>query len=81
MQKLGFILIVVSFLPWLSAFIVPFLALSVAQKAFLIPSLFISGEVLFWLGVLIVGKEAAQRYRQYFNPRRLWQQIKNFWNR
>jgi len=67
MQRLGLILIVLSFLPWLAiAFILPFLPLSVAQKAISVPVLLVLAEILFWLGVLVVGKEVAQRYRQYF---------------
>ncbi|MCY7274121.1 MAG: hypothetical protein LH702_10320 [Phormidesmis sp. CAN_BIN44] len=36
MKKLGVALIFVSFLPWFAGFAVPFLALSIAQKAVLI---------------------------------------------
>ena len=63
MQKLGLGLIIVSFVPWLAILFVPSLALTVAQKAALVPILAIIAEVIFWLGVLIVGKEAAQKYR------------------
>jgi hypothetical protein len=67
MQKLGFILIVLSFLPWVAIpLVVPFLPLSSAQKAASVPVLLVVAEILFWLGVLLVGKEVAQRYRQYF---------------
>ncbi|WP_241993438.1 transporter suffix domain-containing protein [Trichormus variabilis] len=72
MQKLGLILIIVSFLPWLTiAVIVPFLPISVAQKALLVPALLVLAEVIFWLGVLLVGKEVAQRYRRYLSVRYL----------
>ena len=76
MQKLGLGLIIVSFVPWLAIFFVPSLALNLAQKAALVPSLAIIAEVIFWLGVLIVGKEAAQKYRQYLNIVTLWRQLK-----
>ncbi|WP_413174136.1 transporter suffix domain-containing protein [Anabaena azotica] len=72
MQKLGLGLIIISFLPWLAiALIVPFLPLSVAQKALLVPALLVFAEVIFWLGALLVGKEVVQRYRLYFNFRYL----------
>lgn len=72
MQKLGLVLIIISFLPWLIiAVIVPFLPISLGQKGLLIPALLILAEVLFWLGALLVGKEVVQKYRRYFNFRYL----------
>ncbi|MDB9438073.1 hypothetical protein BMF77_02260 [Dolichospermum sp. UHCC 0315A] len=72
MQKLGLVLIIISFLPWLIiAVIVPFLPISLAQKAILVPVLLVLAEVLFWLGALLVGKEVVQKYRRYLNFRYL----------
>jgi hypothetical protein len=72
MQKLGLVLIIISFLPWLIiAVIVPFLPISLGQKGLLIPALLILAEVLFWLGALLVGKEVVQKYRRYLNFRYL----------
>ena len=69
MQKLGLGLIVGSFLPWLAiVLIVPLLTLSITQKAIIVPVLLVVAEVLFWLGLLLVGKVGAQRYRGYLNP-------------
>jgi hypothetical protein len=70
-KKLGLVLFVVSFGPWLGAFVVPFLPVPIAQKVVLAPVLFIIGEVMFWLSVAILGKEAAARYGRWLNPR-LW---------
>jgi hypothetical protein len=71
MQKLGLFLIIISFLPWLAMAILPFISLSVAQKALLVPALLVFAEVIFWLGALLVGKEVVQRYRRYLNFRYL----------
>jgi len=72
MQKLGLVLIIISFLPWLIiAVIVPFLPISLAQKAILIPVLLVLAEVLFWPGALLVGKEVVQKYRRYLSFRYL----------
>ncbi|MDP5017730.1 transporter suffix domain-containing protein [Anabaena sp. UHCC 0187] len=72
MQKLGLGLIIISFLPWLIiAVILPFLPISLAQKALLVPALLVLAEVLFWLGALLVGKEVVQKYRRYLNFRYL----------
>lgn len=79
MQRLGLILIVLSFLPWVAiAFVVPFLPLSAAQKAVSVPVLLVLAEILFWLGVLLVGKEVAQRYRQYFTLGFVKKQVRKF---
>ncbi|MEA5553189.1 transporter suffix domain-containing protein [Anabaena cylindrica UHCC 0172] len=72
MQKLGLVLIIVSFFPWLAiAIIIPFLPISVAQKALLIPALLVLAEIIFWFGILLVGKEVAQRYKRYLSFRYL----------
>jgi hypothetical protein len=72
MQKLGLGLIIISFLPWLAiAVIVPFLPISLAQKAILVPALLVLAEVLFWPGTLLVGKEVVQKYRHYLSFRYL----------
>ncbi|HEY9909615.1 MAG TPA: transporter suffix domain-containing protein [Thermosynechococcaceae cyanobacterium] len=79
LKKLGLVLFVVSFVPWLSAFAVPFLPLSIAQKSLLAPLLFVVGEVLFWVSLAILGKESAERYRRWFNPRFLGRKLKRVW--
>jgi hypothetical protein len=79
MQRLGLILIVLSFLPWVAIpLVVPFLPLSAAQKAICVPVLLVLAEIFFWLGVLLVGKEVAQRYRQYFTLGFLKKQVRKF---
>lgn len=74
LKKLGLLLFVVSFGPWLGAFVVPFLSLTIAQKALFAPVLFGIGELLFWVSLAILGKEAAERYRRWFSPR--WLRLK-----
>ena len=82
MQKLGLVLIIISFLPWLIiAVIVPFLPISLAQKAILVPVLLVLAEVLFWLGALLVGKEVVQKYRRYLSFRYLRIRLKRFWRK
>jgi hypothetical protein len=79
MQKLGLVLIVVSFLPWLAiVLIVPLLPLSITQKALIVPVLVVVAEVLFWLGLLVVGKEAAKAYRRYFSLGYLGKQLQKW---
>ena len=60
LKNLGLFLIVVSLLPWVAIVVlVPFLPLDLSQKAVLVPILAIIAEVLFWLGLVLAGKEVA----------------------
>lgn len=81
MQNLGLFLIVISFVPWIAVLIVPLLPLSTTQKALMVPVLAVVAELLFWLGLLIVGKEAARRYRHYLSPRYIWNWLRNLMRR
>jgi membrane-anchored protein YejM (alkaline phosphatase superfamily) len=82
MQKLGLFLIVFSFLPWAAILlVVPLLPLAIAQKALLVPVLAVAAEVTFWVGLLLVGKEAATKYRRYLNPGTIWQNLKKLLRR
>jgi hypothetical protein len=77
MQKLGLFLIVFSFLPWVAILlVVPLLPLAITQKALLVPILAVVGEVAFWVGLVLVGKEAATKYRRYLNPGAIWRSVK-----
>jgi hypothetical protein len=54
---LGLLLLVVSSVLWLAVLALPFLPLSLSSAAMLAGGLFVAGELLFWLGVLVVGPE------------------------
>ncbi len=76
-SKLGIIFIIASFLPWITmALVLPLLPLAITQKALLVTVLLATGEVLFWLGALLAGKEVAQRFKQYFRLGYLSKQLK-----
>lgn len=72
MKQFGFVLIVLSCLVWLAIVAIPLMPFTLAQKTAIVPGLLILGEVLFWAGALLVGKEVAQRYRHWLNPRHVW---------
>ncbi|MFE1748315.1 transporter suffix domain-containing protein [Coleofasciculus sp. H7-2] len=77
MQKLGLFLIVFSFLPWVAILlVVPLLPLAIAQKALLVPILAVVAEIVFGVGLVLVGKEAATKYRRYLNPGAIWKKFK-----
>jgi hypothetical protein len=66
--KIGLVLIIGSCLLWVAVLVIPFLPVSLAKKAVIATSLVLISEVMFWLGILLAGKELAQRYRHQLNP-------------
>jgi putative effector of murein hydrolase LrgA (UPF0299 family) len=74
-RKLGLLLIFASCGMWVAILAAPILPGSIAQKAMLTGSLVIFSEVIFWLGIMLAGKELAHRYRQKLNPRYWWQKV------
>ncbi len=82
-RKLGVALMLGSGVMWAAIVIVPFLPIAngapaatvIAQKALVTTCLAIGSEVVFWVGILLVGKELAQSYRQKLNPYYWWQQV------
>jgi hypothetical protein len=68
-QRLAIAAIIVSLLIWPCFLLIPFLPLSGRGKAILGTGMFITSEVLFYGGLLVVGKEVATKYRAYLNPR------------
>lgn len=67
--KIGMILIIASFVVWVTPLGIPFLPISGKMKAIGITSALVLAEVLFWIGALMVGKEAARKIRTAFNPK------------
>ncbi len=66
----GFSLIGLSTLLYLALFTVPFAPFAVEAKVALSSALVIGGEVSFWVGGLILGRELVSRYRRALNPLR-----------
>lgn len=59
----GYVLIVVSFLAWAVIPLLPWFELSVGQAATAVSGLIIGGEVTFYVGILLLGREAWQRIK------------------
>lgn len=68
LNKIAVILVVLSFVLYGLIFVVPFLPLTIAQKAMIVPVLVAAGEATWWIGVAIVGKQVVTKYRKYLNP-------------
>lgn len=67
--RIGMILIISSFIVWVMPLGIPFLPISGKMKAISITSALVMAEVLFWVGALMVGKEAARKIRKALNPK------------
>ena len=67
--KTGIGLIVISFLLYASLLAVPFLKISVTAKLSITPVIVIIGEILFWVGGILVGKEFIMKYRKNINQK------------
>ena len=61
-------LILVSGIAFGLIFVVPFLPLTLAQKGILVTALVITGEITWWTGVALAGKQLISRYRKSLNP-------------
>lgn len=49
--------------------VIPFLEVDNKTKITVSTVLLVIGEVLFWSGGLLVGKELFTKYKSYFNPK------------
>ena len=67
--KLGIALMVTSVVAFLSIPVVPFLSMSSSAKITATTVLFVVGEVTFWTGGLLFGKELFTKYKSYMNPK------------
>jgi hypothetical protein len=80
MAQAGLGLAIGSVLPWLLLLGLPFLPLTVAQKALGAGGLLVLAEVMFWLGALLAGPAIVQRYRDKLQPQALWKRIRQLWS-
>ena len=67
--KLGLALIILSAPVFGSLLLVPFFDMEPKQKITLTTIIIVTGEVVFWSGGLLVGKEMFNKYKSYFNPK------------
>lgn len=71
MAKLaGFIILGLSVFIWLMIPVVPFLGFSVAKIAGITTGLIIAGEITFYLGIFLVGKEYLVKIKNAFKRRK-----------
>lgn len=68
-KALGYVLMVLSFLPWAGIAALPFLDVSVGTAAGITTGLIVTGEVLFFAGLALVGKEAWEKIKAVFREK------------
>ncbi len=69
LKKMAIIFIIASFILYALLPAVPFLPFSLGTKGVVTGAMLGTSEVIWWIGLSIVGKEVAQKYRSYLNPR------------
>ncbi|MBM7074022.1 transporter suffix domain-containing protein [Shewanella sp. 202IG2-18] len=68
-QKIGYGLLIVSTIIWCGIFVVPFLDIDTAKSAGLATACFFVGEAAFYIGILLIGKEAWLKLKHYFSTK------------
>jgi hypothetical protein len=66
-MALGYFFVVLSFLPWAAIAALPFFDISIGIAAGITTGLLIGGEVSFFLGLALLGKEAWERIKAAFS--------------
>ena len=69
-KTIGYILFVLSFVPWAVIALLPFLDLSKGQIAGAATILIIAGQVAFLASIALLGKEAWEHIKAIFKPRK-----------
>lgn len=69
-KNVGLFLVALSFLLYASLLLVPFTPFTIGTKAAITSALVITGELSFWAGGIILGREFVSRYRDKLNPLR-----------
>ncbi len=66
--KTGIFLIILSTLLFTSLLAVPFLDVAGKTKITITTVAIVLGEITFWSGGILLGKELFNKYKAYFNP-------------
>jgi len=69
LKKIGILLIILSFVFYGLILLIPTLSVELKTKAIITTALVVVGEIAFWTGGIILGKEIVNKYRSYLNPK------------
>jgi short-subunit dehydrogenase len=65
---IAILLVALSFILYGMIAIVPFLPFNLSQKAMSISVLVLAGELSWWIGIALAGKQLIDKYRKFINP-------------
>jgi hypothetical protein len=68
-KAFGYFFVILSFLPWAAIAALPSFDISIGMAAGITTGLIVVGEVSFFLGVALLGKEAWERIKAAFGKR------------
>jgi len=74
--KIGIVLMIISVPLFLLIPVIPFLDLETKTKVTVSTALLVAGEVLFWAGGILVGKELFTKYKSFLNPKNWFKKSK-----
>ena len=69
-KKIGVVLIIMSFILWIFILGAPWLPMSTTVKASIVAILIVLGEIFFWGGTVLVGRDIVKKYVHCINPMR-----------
>jgi len=61
---------ILSIFVFISLLLIPFLKIEPKSKLTVTAIIVVTGEILFWTGGILVGKEMFTKYKTYFNPKK-----------
>jgi len=67
--KVGLFLLILSIILFLSLPLLPFLKIDTKIKISITTITFITAEITFWTGGILLGKEIFSKYKSYLNPK------------
>jgi hypothetical protein len=68
-KTFGYFFVILSFLPWAAIAALPFFDISIGMAAGITTGLLVGGEVSFFLGLALLGKEAWERIKTAFRKK------------
>lgn len=73
--QFGIVIVLISIVIFFVLFAIPFLSLNIKTKLALTPVLLVAAEVMFWLGIALIGKDVYLNFKarlksgQYFGKK------------
>jgi hypothetical protein len=65
-RRFAIVLILISLVLYGLILVIPFTSVSISRKAMVIPILIFFGEITWWIGIAIVGKEFIVKIKDFF---------------